>query len=400
MATVVVSAYNVANTPEFGGHFWVYFQYAHALRRLGCEVFWLERLSRDDPRRDAPATIATFFRRMERYGFGGKAILYETAESDGEAPLRFIGVSSATAESVFRRADLLLNFHYAIDPALLARFRRTALVDIDPGLLQFWISHGQLRVPAHNLYLTIGETVGTPGARFSDCGLPWIHIRPPVCLDLWPYIHDRVCPRFTTVSSWLSKDCVTVGRGEAMKVLYENNKRVSFMQFAELPERTSCKLEVALYLEGRLDAADRELLERNGWRVRHSLEVARTPDKYQTYIQASRGEFSCVKPSCIEFQNAWVSDRTLCYLASGKPAVVQHTGPSSFLPSGEGMFRFSTVEEAAEALATIDTDYERHCRAAREIAEAFFDARLVLSDVLDLVGRAHRQTHEAVDRPA
>src|SRR5437667_4258293 len=134
MATVVVSAYNVANTPEFGGHFWVYFQYAHALRRLGCEVFWLERLSRDDPRRDAPATIATFFRRMERYGFGGKAILYETAESDGEAPLRFIGVSSATAESVFRRADLLLNFHYAIDPPPLARFRRTALVDIDPGL--------------------------------------------------------------------------------------------------------------------------------------------------------------------------------------------------------------------------------------------------------------------------
>ena len=159
-------------------------------------------------------------------------------------------------------------------------------------------------------------------------------------------------------------------------------------------------MELALYLEGRLDAADRDLLERNGWRVRHALEVARTPGKYQAYIQASRGEFSCVKPSCIEFQNAWVSDRTLCYLASGKPAVVQHTGPSSFLPSGEGMFRFSTVEEAAEALATIDADYERHCRAAREIAEAFFDARLVLSDVLDPVDRTGSQTHEAVDGPA
>jgi hypothetical protein len=98
-----------------------------------------------------------------------------------------------------------------------------------------------------------------------------------------------------------------------------------------------------------------------------------------------------VKPSCVEFQTAWISDRTVCYLASGKPAVVQDTGPSAFLPAGEGLFRFSTIEEAAEALATINSDYERHCRAARAIAETFFDARLVLSDILHLVetpGRA------------
>src|SRR5206468_11832698 len=132
---------------------------------------------------------------------------------------------------------------------------------------------------------------------------------------------------------------------------------------------TSSELELAIYLKGRLDAPDRDLLERNGWRVRHALEVARTPDMYRTYIQASRGEFSCVKPSCIEFQNAWVSDRTLCYLASGKPVVVQDTGPSAFLPNGEGMFRFSTIDEAAEALATIDAHYERHCQTARAIAE-------------------------------
>jgi glycosyltransferase involved in cell wall biosynthesis len=84
------------------------------------------------------------------------------------------------------------------------------------------------------------------------------------------------------------------------------------------------------------------------------------------------------------FQNAWVSDRTLCYLASGKPVVVQHTGSSAYLPNGEGMFRFSTIEEAAEALAIIENDYERQCRTAREIAESFFDARIVLSDILDL----------------
>jgi hypothetical protein len=380
MATVAVSAYNVVNSPGVGGHFWVYLQYAHALRELGCDVYWVERVGRDDPRRDQSAEIATFLRRMERLGLGGRTILYESSREDD---VRFINVNRATAEAVFRRTDLLLNFHYAINPALLARFRRAALVDVDPGLLQYWISRGQLSVPPHDLYFTIGETVATPGARFSDCGLDWIRIRPPVCLDVWPFAYDPQSARFTTVSSWLAGEYVTEGRGETKRVLYENDKRLSFLQFAELPARAPCELELALYLEGKLDAADRELLERKGWRVRNALEVARTPERYRAYIQSSRGEFSCVKPSCVEFQNAWVSDRTLCYLASGKPVVVQDTGPSAFLPSGEGMFRFSTVEEAAEALATIESRYEGHCRAARAIAEAFFDARVVLSDILN-----------------
>jgi hypothetical protein len=380
MATVVVSAYNVANNPSIGGHFWVYLQYVHGLRRLGCDVYWLERLSGE--RETSAAALATFFRRMERYGLGGKAILY--VEGEQEAALRFIGVSPAAAEAVFRRADLLLNFHYAIDPAVLARFRRTALVDIDPGLLQYWISHGQLRVPPHDLYLTIGETVGTPQARFPDCGLAWKHIRPPVCLDLWPYRHDPSCRRFTTVSSWLGGEYVTERAGGVKRVLYENDKRVSFLRFAALPTRTSAELELALHLEGALDAADRELLERSGWHVRHALEVARTPERYRAYIQASRGEFSCVKPSCVEFQTAWVSDRTVCYLATGKPAVLQDTGPSAFLPRGEGLLRFSTLDEAAEALATIDADYQRHSHAARTIAETYFDAQTVLSGILNL----------------
>jgi hypothetical protein len=380
MPTVVVSAYIVAYRPAMGGHFWVYLQYAHALRRLGCEVYWLERWPPSRPR-DASA-IATFYRRMERFGLGGKAILYELDDDGG---MRFIGVSAEAAEAVFRSADLLLNFHYAIDSELLARFRRTALVDIDPGLLQHWISRGQLRVPRHDHYLTIGETVGTPGARFPDCGLPWVRIRPPICLDLWPYSYDPACRRFTTVSSWLAHEYVTETRDGVETLLYDNQKRVAFLPFAELPARTSCELELALHLEGTLDTPDRELLERNGWHVRHAHEVACTPDMYRAYIQGSRGEVSCVKPSFVKQQTAWVSDRTLCYLASGKPAVVQDTGPSAFLPNGEGLFRFSTVDEAAEALAAIDADYERHCRAARGIAETFFDGRTVLRDVLDTV---------------
>jgi hypothetical protein len=384
MSTVVVSAYKVASTPDFGGHFWVYLQYVHGLRQLGCDVFWLERLPRDSPGLDASAATSIFFGRMERFGMSGRAILYETTGSDPDGSLRFTGMSQSAAEAVLRRSDLLLNFHYAIEPGVLARFRRTALVDIDPGLLQFWMSRGQLEVPPHDVYLTIGETVGTPGARFPDCGLQWLHIRPPVCVDVWPFTYDPACERFTTVSSWLGGEYLTEGD----RILFENDKRSSFLQFLGLPARTSSELELALYFKRRpnaADAEDPELLERNGWRVRHAVEVASTPERYRAYIQASRGEFSCVKPSCIEFQNAWVSDRTLCYLASGKPAVVQDTGPSPFLPAGEGLFRFSTIEEATEALATIDSDYERHCRAARAIAEEFFDAQVVLPQMLNLV---------------
>src|SRR5205085_22398 len=164
-----------------------------------------------------------------------------------------------------------------------------------------------------------------------------------------------------------------------------NNKRIAFLEFIDMPRRTTQVLELALFLNNdALDVNDRRLLESHGWRIRHSRDVAGSPAAYQSYVQASRGEFSCAKSSCMRFQNAWVSDRTLCYLASGKPAVVQDTGPSSFLPNGEGMFRFSTAEQAADALATVNADYGRHCRAAREIAEAFFDAEQVCERILNV----------------
>jgi hypothetical protein len=387
MATIVISPCNVVNFLDGGGgHFWVYLQYALGLKRLGCDVYWLEQVRAGvDGGADADS-VAAFARLMERFGLGGKFILYVQREA-GEAwrpTAEYVGVTREEAEAVFRRADLLLNFHYAAAPELLGRFRRTALVDIDPGLLQHWVGAGQLRVAAHDVYLTTGETVGTPAARFPDCGFEWRHIRPPICVEAWPYAYDSACEAFTTVSNWWGHDdWIIDDRGNN----YENNKRVTFLEFAELPRLTPQRLELALYLSSsELDTRDRRHMESRGWRIRHSTEVAGTPLMYQSYVQRSRGEFSCVKPSCIKFQNGWVSDRTLCYLASGKPAVVQHTGPSSFLPNGEGMFRFTTMEEAVDALAAVNADYPRHCRAAREIAETLFDAGRVLRGALSHAG--------------
>ena len=413
MPTVVISPTNVVGSPSFGGHAWVYLQYALGLRELGCDVTWLERFHpTGDPHRDA-ALRSTFHERMARHDLEQQTVLY-TSDADaagGGARPVFLDRSEAEVDALFRRAELLLNFHYAMAPELLARFRRTALVDIDPGLFQWWMSTGQLQVARHDLHLTIGETVGKPGALFPDCGLSWTQIRPPIWLPAWPARFEAGARAFTTVSSWWGGG----GEGEwvtdGKDVCYENNKRASFLAFVDLPRRTRESLELALSVgeappAGRTppetrewraekpapadatdyagDSHDVALLRRRGWRVRDARDVAGSPEAFRTYVQHSRGEFSCAKPSCMAFQNAWISDRTLCYLASGKPVVVQDTGPSAYLPNGLGLFRFRTLEEAALALETVSADYPKHCRAAREIAEAHFDARAVLARLLDL----------------
>jgi glycosyltransferase involved in cell wall biosynthesis len=130
--------------------------------------------------------------------------------------------------------------------------------------------------------------------------------------------------------------------------------------------------------------AEHTLFEERGWRITDAYAATPTPWDYQRYVRASRGEFSCAKPSCILLQNAWVSDRTLCYLASGKPAIVQHTGPSRLLPDADGLYRFRDIREAADALDKVEANYEHACLAARQLAEEYFDAETVTRRVLEL----------------
>jgi hypothetical protein len=368
---VVVSPHNVVNYPQGGGHFWVYMQYVAGLRSAGCEVWWMEEFrTTGDAGRDA-ARIDAFRAWLQPYELQDRCIFYTPQR-------QFVNLEPTRAREIIREADLLLNFHQKIEPWVLEQFRRTALVDIDPGLLQYWITSGLLTVHPHDLYFTTGETVGKPEAKFPDCGLPWITIRPPVSLELWPYVGECAAGAFTTVSNWWGHEWVR-DNGK----VYDNNKRRAFLRFRRLPHFTAAPLELALLLdrETEADESDRDVLVRNGWRVAASSEVAGTPGAYQRYIQSSRGEFSCAKPSCMKFQNAWISDRTLCYLASGRPAVVEYTGASKLLPNGRGLFRFSTIGEAAAGLDAVQRDYRRHSKAAREIAEQF-DARDVAREIL------------------
>jgi glycosyltransferase involved in cell wall biosynthesis len=372
MTSVVVAPTDVAMFPEGGGHFWVYLQWVRGLERLGCEVWWLEHVGPTRLRAPDDNLVARFLRTAADLGLAERVILY-TEDPDGR--VRYFN-READAEAVLRRADLLLNFRYRAGQEVLARCRRTALVDIDPGLLQFWVDHGQIDVQPHDLYFTTGPANGSapPGAP------AWIGIRPVVDLPSWPYRGDPSSDAFTTVTNWFAHEWLSDGK----ELLLDNSKRAGFLPFASLPERTAQPLELAIPLADTPDEVeDRRLLERCGWRIRHAWEVAGDPMRYRAYIQASRGEFSCVKPSCLLFGHGWVSDRTLCYLASGRPAVVQDTGPNPWLAGDEGLLRFSTVEEAAAALDTVNGDYRRHARAARELVEAHFDARDVAAEVLE-----------------
>ncbi len=393
--TVCVAPANTVAYPNGGGHLWVYLHWALALKALGCRVIWLEGLDVDERdtspagrrrRRGGPPRecVAALKARLASFGLADTLALY--AIGGGTVPDEVAqGCLDLNAAA---EADLLLNLWHSAPAGVVGRFRRTAFIDTDPGLLQIWMTTGAVQLARHDLYFTIGETVGTPAARFPDGGRTWVHTVPPVYLPEWPCVPEALGsaapPPYTTVAHWWG------GTFEFNGITFSNEKRASFLEYQDLPHRTPVSLELAVCL-AEFHEEYRRLMEPMGWRLREAWDVTATPDAYRTYVQRSRGEFSCAKPAYISLETAWVSDRTLCYLASGKPAVVQYTGASRFLPDAQGLFRFRNMDEAVRALATAEADYERHGRAARALVEEHFDARRVVAGVLERVlGRQAR----------
>jgi hypothetical protein len=381
--TVCLAPAKTIDYPQGGGHLWVYLQWALGLRALGCRVIWLEGIAVDGghtpaPRRrrrpgiDPRDDVATLKRRLEPYGLGDAVALFPL--NDGPLPADLTGGGldlDAAAE-----ADLLLNLWHSLPAPVVRRFRRSAFVDTDPGLLQIWMTTGEIRVAHHDAYFTIGETVGAPEATFPDCGLRWHYTPPPVFLPEWPSAPADARAPYTTVTHWWG------GTFEFNGLTFCNEKRVAFLEYLSVPSRTPAKLELAVCLAEH-DEEYRRLMEPAGWRLREAWDVTSTLEGYRAYIQHSRGEFSCAKPAYVTLQTAWMSDRTLCYLASGKPAIVQHTGPSRFLPDADGLFRFRSPDEAVGALHAAEADYDRHGRQARALAVEHFDARRVVARVLE-----------------
>jgi hypothetical protein len=381
--TVCLAPANTVAYPNGGGHLWVYLQWALALKALGCRVIWLEAIDIDDSdtspagrrrRRggSAPECVATLKARLEPYGLADALALYAL----NGRPVPADVAQGALDLDAAAGADLLVNLWHSAPARVVGRFRRSAFIDTDPGLLQIWVTTGTVDLAPHHVYFTIGETVGTPAARFPDCGLQWQYTPPPVFLPEWPLVPGAPAAPYTTVAHWWG------GSFEFNGITFSNEKRVSFLEYQDLPQRTPAPLELAVCLAEFHDEY-RQILEPKGWHLREAWDVSATPEAYRSYVQRSRGEFSCAKPAYVTLETAWLSDRTLCYLASGKPAVVQHTGASRFLPDADGLFRFRNMDEAVRALAAAEADYEHHGRAARALVEEHFDGRRVVAAVLD-----------------
>lgn len=381
MAMVVVAG-ALANKPGNGGEAWVRLSWLLGFRKLGFDVHFVEEIRRATCVDAAGAACAfeesvnlAYFRQVTgQLGLSGAAtLLYE----DGE---RSDGLARADLLDLAGDADLLVNLsgHLASEP-LLSRFRRKAYVDIDPGFTQLWHAAGNpgARLQGYDFYFTIGENIGTPGCSIPTNGIPWRPTRQPVVLDDWPAVPGG--SRFTTVASWRGPYGPVEHGGKTL-----GSKVHEFRKIVELPERCAQEFEIALCIHPA-DGKDLELLRRHGWHVADPRVVASDPLAFRRYVQGSGAEFSVAQGVYVETASGWLSDRTVRYLASGKPALVQDTGFGRNLPAGEGLVPFRTLEEAVSGVERIARDPEGHGRAARALAEEHFDAEKVLGRLAEEV---------------
>lgn len=368
---ICLSTSNTLRYPQ-GGVLWVFLNWAFGLRSLGHEVIWFDVNDPGCPMTETRQQIQTLKSRLKPFGFDQSIAI---AARDGQTLPAEVVEGCAPLEKILE-SDLLIDFRYDLADGFVRRFKKSIFMDIDPGILQLNIAKGYLPAPVHDLCFTIGETVGRPGSPFPDVGRTWLYTPPCVALDQWPSCPTDPAAPFTTVSHWYMDEWIVEADGS----YYKNDKRSGFLPFLDLPHRVSQPLELAICLAG--EEAEYNMLREKGWRVRESHEVTPTAQSFRNYVQNSAGEFGCAKPAYVRYRTAWLSDRTLCYLASGKPCVVQNTGPSNFLPNDQGLFRFQTMDEAVRAFEAIGVDYDKQSHLARELAERYFDANFVAGRLL------------------
>jgi hypothetical protein len=376
---VVLANATLANYFQGGGHWAWFLQFPLGLRQLGHRIFWLEIMPSTGNAGSDQLAVRNFFGRLAEFGLerdAAVAVMRNPPMQD-TCQAQLFGRGAAELDAVAHDADLLWNFWFALQEPFLLRFRRRAFIDVDPGHLQICAELGACKLGCHDTYLTVGLNVGEEHCQVPTLGLKWRTFRPFVHLPSWTVSADpgRAAP-FTSITHWQWEELHYQNR------VFSLSKRESYLRYLTLPRRTRRRFELAANI-GEIDpAGDRELLQRNGWSVANPHEVAPTPAAYCKFIQNSRAEFNCPKPIHVDLKTGWLSDRSIGYLASGRPVVAEDTGFSSKLSIGNGFLAFRDLDEAADAVAKVDANYGQQSRAAREIAETYFDSRRCLSEML------------------
>ena len=356
----------VAGTPGQGGAAWAVLQYVLGLRRLGHDVVLVE------PAAPTAATLAYFEDVVARFGLQDRAALLDPATG---------ACSGMTREQVVELAagaDLLLNISGLLaDDELLGAIGVRAFVDLDPAFTQLWCAAEGLDMgfDRHNRFVTIGGRIGSDGCGVPTCGRDWITTLQPIVLEHWPLAERIEHAALTTVGNWRAYGSIVHGGR------HYGQKAHALRRLLDLPERASAPFALALGIH-RDERRDLAALHHYGWELLDPAVVAGSPAAYADFVRGSWAEFGLAKSGYVASACGWFSDRSICYLASGRPVLALDTGFAADIPAGDGLIAFLTVDEAAAGVEALRSDYRRHRGAARALAEDLFDSDRVLRRLL------------------
>ena len=380
---VIIVAGMIAGDPYQGGATWAVLQYVLGLRELGHDVYFIEPVAADKLRPGgtslARSANAAYFRSvMRQFELESRAALLLTGTKETVGlPYDFLRIVAAETDCLINISGMLAD-SVLIDPVPVRVY-----LDLDPGFNQLWSAAEHINVgfDGHTHFVTIGPALGQADCAIPTCGRSWIATRQPVVLSEWPPARRVTHDAFTTVANWRGYGSITHNR------VFYGQKAHAWRQFMALPDQTDEQFVVALAIHPD-ERRDLQSLAAHGWKLIDPAQVSDTPDRYRRFVQGSKGEIGVAKSGYAAARCGWFSDRSVCYLASGRPVVAQETGFSRFLPTGEGLFAFETTDEACAGVDAVVRDYTRHSHAARAIAEEYFDASRVLPQLLERVGVA------------
>ncbi len=362
-----------------GGVTWDYVQYVLGLARLGHDVYYLEDSGQwpynpleGGVDKECAYNVNYLAGVMSRFGLANKWAYRFPWQS------QWFGLPDEERRAVIESADLLINISGTLQrPEDYRQVCRMVYIDSDPVFTQVKLARGQADfrklIDTHDVHFSFGERFC---ATVPATGHHWHPTRQPIVLSEW---RSSVPQRdvFTTVMNWTSYNCVTYG-GQTY-----GQKDVEFKRFLELPGMVApTVLEIAVN-EGKTRRTPHSLLTYKGWRVVDPAAVCPDLDSYRGYIESSKAEWSVAKNGYVLGQSGWFSCRSACYLAAGRPVIVQDTGFTAVLPVGEGILPFTTVEEAVAAIHEVEGNYAWHAKSARAIAEEYFDSDKVLSRLIN-----------------
>lgn len=361
-----------------------YLHYMIGLRRLGYDVYYVEDSSRwlydlqlneltTNPRSNIESAVPI----LEDAGFKNRwAFRYYP---DGECH----GMTENQLLTLYKDADFFFNVTGAqeIREEHLACPKRI-YVESDPFNMQVHVSQGNEskidELEAHNVHFTFGENLISddfivPLERFD-----WLTTRQPVLMEFWDNPYKGMNGACTTITSWKSKGNEVTYQGET----YYWTKDREFVKFIDLPKHFDIPFELAV----KADSEAEKLIDENGWRRASSVAISADTQLYKQYIQQSRAEFTVARDVYVRPETGWFSDRSACYLAAGRPVITQETGFSKYIPCGEGLFSFETLDDVLAAVDEIQRNYEVNCNRAREIAIEYFSAEKVIGSMLERAG--------------